>query len=670
MLALAMPALCWSACNALDAPGPKGNVVLIPTDVRVAQLTAAPPPPISGGTLAVSANGKVAVAADPDRDRVSIVDLDTQLVQQIALESGDEPGRVVLDDSGRAYVALRHGAALAVVDLASGQLQQRLPVCAAPRGMVFDAEQRLVHVACMDGRLLSVGPVPQPTTDQQPSAAEQEIVRDVQVGLDLRDVMLRGKQLWVSSFKRVELMRLEADGHVAERVAPSDFALSEVTSFESPSMNHARVLQPHLAYRSISDASGHLLVLHQGESTEEVAIDQPDGNSAAQSPYGGGGACDGIVTPAITTIDAQGGIATVAARSGVLSVDMAVSSDNNMLAVVQAGATDPIAPQRQTIFNRDGFADAPTAIGQVSVPGFGATAPTPDGTMTTLNLFDRREPQQDCMFGTTVAVGGQSTAVAFRPRPQTSEPTLVNMDTDWLVQSREPARLTLVTMRAQGGFSASVIDLGGDSVRDTGHDLFHRDAGAGVACASCHAEGAEDGHVWNFTRLGLRRTQALHVGLEGTAPFHWAGDESDLSHLMSDVFVGRMGGVHQSDARVSALTRWLFALQPPAAPIAALADADAVERGHTLFMSPEVSCGSCHSGDKLTNNRTVDVGTGEPLQVPSLRGIAYRAPFMHNGCALTLHDRFSPTCGGAAHGHTSDLEPAQVDDLVAYLQTL
>jgi mono/diheme cytochrome c family protein len=410
-------------------------------------------------------------------------------------------------------------------------------------------------------------------------------------------------------------------------------------------------------------------VLHQGESTEEVGIDQPaDGDPGGHSPYGGtAGACGGgIVTPAITTIDPKGGIATVAAQSGVLSVDMAVSSDNNMLAVVQAGATDPSAPQRQTFFDEDGTSgiSAPQAV----PPRFGSSTSVADGTTTVLSFFDRRQPQQDCVFGLPFGVGGQSTAVAFRPRAAASEPTLVSMDSDWLVQSREPARLTLVTMRVPGSFSASVIDLGGESVRDTGHDLFHRDAGAGVACASCHAEGAEDGHVWNFTRLGLRRTQALHVGLEGTAPFHWAGDESDLNHLMSDVFVGRMGGVHQSDARVSALTRWLFALQPPAAPLTL--DATAVERGQTLFQSPEVACSSCHSGDKLTNNRTVDVGTGEPLQVPSLRGIAYRAPYMHNGCALTLRDRFSPSCGGTAHGNIGDLQPRQIDDLVAYLRTL
>jgi len=89
-----------------------------------------------------------------------------------------------------------------------------------------------------------------------------------------------------------------------------------------------------------------------------------------------------------------------------------------------------------------------------------------------------------------------------------------------------------------------------------------------------------------------------------------------------------------------------------------------------LFQSAEVGCSSCHNGDKLTNNRTVDVGTGEALQVPSLRGIAYRAPFMHDGCALTLRDRFSPACGGKAHGNTDALQPNDIDDLVAYLQEL
>lgn len=58
-------------------------------------------------------------------------------------------------------------------------------------------------------------------------------------------------------------------------------------------------------------------------------------------------------------------------------------------------------------------------------------------------------------------------------------------------------------------------------------------------------------------------------------------------------------------------------------------------------------------------------------RVPSLRGLAQRAPYMHGGCAPTLQARSDPACGGGdKHGRTSRLTADQVDDLVAYLLTL
>ena len=76
--------------------------------------------------------------------------------------------------------------------------------------------------------------------------------------------------------------------------------------------------------------------------------------------------------------------------------------------------------------------------------------------------------------------------------------------------------------------------------------MFHVDAGGGVACASCHPEGGEDGRVWNFTCLGPRRSQSLRGGLSGTEPFHWDGDMPDFSTLVQTVFVGRMSGPQPS----------------------------------------------------------------------------------------------------------------------------
>jgi cytochrome c peroxidase len=58
------------------------------------------------------------------------------------------------------------------------------------------------------------------------------------------------------------------------------------------------------------------------------------------------------------------------------------------------------------------------------------------------------------------------------------------------------------------------------------------------------------------------------------------------------------------------------------------------------------------------------------LQVPSLRAVSFRAPFMHDGCANTLADRFGTCGGGDKHGHTSQLSVGQRDDVVAYLESL
>jgi cytochrome c peroxidase len=83
-----------------------------------------------------------------------------------------------------------------------------------------------------------------------------------------------------------------------------------------------------------------------------------------------------------------------------------------------------------------------------------------------------------------------------------------------------------------------------------------------------------------------------------------------------------------------------------------------------------VGCMNCHNGAKLTDNFTVDVGTGGKFQVPSLLGVGQRVPLMHDGCAQTLRARFDAPCGGTAHGNTSQLREDQLSDLIAYLESI
>jgi hypothetical protein len=153
--------------------------------------------------------------------------------------------------------------------------------------------------------------------------------------------------------------------------------------------------------------------------------------------------------------------------------------------------------------------------------------------------------------------------------PQTyGEPVALDFAEDgtlW-IQSREPAQL----YRVQPGGNFATFDRFGQSVFDTGHDLFHRPTGGGFACASCHPEGREDGFTFLFDGLPSvgtrRRTQALNVDLQGTAPFHWGGDLADMHELIEVVRGERMGGDPLSPDDMDALTRYVYPCGSPTTP--------------------------------------------------------------------------------------------------------
>ena len=129
-----------------------------------------------------------------------------------------------------------------------------------------------------------------------------------------------------------------------------------------------------------------------------------------------------------------------------------------------------------------------------------------------------------------------------------------------------------------------------------------------------------------------------------------------------------MSGFRLNGEQTSALADWIDTI--PTWKTRPITDGSAVERGRALFDSSDVGCASCHSGASLTNNETVDVGTGAPFQVPSLLGVSRRAPFMHDGCASILFDRFGSCGGGDAHGKTSHLDRDELNDLASYLDSL
>jgi len=632
-----------TGCNSFDkAPegDPNAPRLMIPLDEHAATVSPVTPPAISGGTLSVTADGAFAIVADPDRDRISIVELASRRVAHtIELSPGDEPGRSVEDDQKHVHVALRRSGEVIDLDPQTGSILARRAVCKAPRGLGFEPSTGLLHVACAEGKLVSL------------PAAGGAAVRTLSLGADLRDVLVRGSELWVTRFKSAEVLRVSSTGALTTtaKIPQGQGVLTQPAGDGAQFGNTLKdvAVDAGTAWRAVSNPAGGAVIVHQQGVADEIEVTKP---SASGSAYGGSGmmggfGCDGIVKNAVTTVSADGTMVTTPFSGAPLPVDVAVSANQAWIAVAHAGPLDLEAPRPSLIFpDNNDLAPQPTGFSGFATPTVSIMAP---GDLT---LARGCTPTQGAQITDPV------TAVAFTPTGAL------------LAQTREPAQLLIIDNLPSG--APEIVALQGESRLDTGHELFHRDAGGGIACASCHPEGGEDGRTWHFADTGARRTQALHVGLRDTAPFHWAGDLPNVGALMSSVFVGRMGGVRESSPRVSALSQWLFSLKAPAA----IRDAtdEAALRGQALFRSADVGCTTCHSGAKLTNNQSVVIDTHakQKLQVPSLVAVGYRAPFMHDGCAATLSARFDPACGGDAHGNTAGLTNTQRDDLIAYLESL
>lgn len=670
-----------------------------------------PPPPISGGTLLVTRDGAHAVASDPERDNLYVVDLKTHAVVVIALTAGDEPGRLVEDGAARVHVALRSGGALVTLDPVKGSIVGRRAVCAAPRGLAWDATTDLVWVACATGELVGL-----PAAG---GAASQSLTLE----RDLRDVVVNAGSVAVTKFRSAEVLRVSADGTVTRR-----------DPLPSPDSSFAA----HVAWRTVAGPGGTLVAVHQAESTNSVETQMQGGYGGGGcgpgGPVGFGGGTSGggpvpnnglPVTSPPSPIPVFDASPVVAVEDASLSTSLDAGSAAD--AAVDAGAPDfvavdtgapvpaPLPPpppppglvgggnlpgpssSQGCIANANGAASSQlfSAV-PVSTPPMGClpsgivvsvlTALAPDGSVILNTEFPGVLPVDVAISpdGSNVAAvspgnaftSGLGSLFLFNACGLTldSRPILEKDGTSiqpiavafngpqLLVQTRQPSELRIYT----ANLPEVSIALSPASREDTGHDVFHTQAGGMIACASCHPEGRDDGHVWTLNNSN-RRTPSLQGTIAGTAPYHWPGDEADLNTLVNDVYTIRMNGGQLPPDQMGALTGWVQTV--PAPPASTSSKSSAATRGQALFERADVGCASCHSGPKFTNNKTMDVGTGGSFQVPPLVGVAWRTPLMHDGCATTIADRFGK-CSTSAHGSTGTLSASDISDLIAYLETL
>ena len=605
--------------SALVLGGPPGNFrpPALPTNVTTLDDG---PPALSGGTLLATRDGQWLVASDPDRDQLYVISVERRALEQTrTLAIGAEPGRLIEDGQGRIHVVLRGGKSIVSTELREPRLVER-PVCDLPRGIAYDAARDLLHVACAEGKLVTLGADP-----------DSGVQRVLELGRDLRDVVVHDGKLFVSRFRAAELLELNGEGAVVGLSKPPRFVSDEAPSgpvreaeadcLQPPEqrVSHGNSYSPNVAWRTIDLPGVGVAMLHQ-QASEAVF-------RTTSGAYAGGNlvCSQAPVRSALTLLAGPAGYGGPL-QVALLAVDVAVSPGGAKFAVASPGGF--WIGLHGMLFNN---------------PMIGATG---DGSCVgnTADLLPKDSVRSEL---------GPVTAAAFA-----SDDVLV-------LQAREPAEI--VFLNAADGSVTARLNLEQPSRFDFGHTVFHSVTQAGLACASCHPEGMDDGHTWEFDGIGLRRTQSLRGGILGSEPFHWNGDIPDFEHLVDDVYSGRMNGFQMEPAEKLALASWIDRLP---ALRASARDAVAAQRGRELFQSRELGCAGCHSGTSFTNNETHDVGTGAALQVPSLQNVSFRTPLLHDGCAQTLRDRFGPCGGGDSHGHTSQLSTAQLADLIAYLETL
>ncbi len=337
-----------------------------------------------------------------------------------------------------------------------------------------------------------------------------DVVSRVELSPDLRDVVVQGDRVFVSTFRGAEVIVLDADV-VSERFRPVD---ATVRNAEGDGVD----LVPLVAYRLVATRSG-VLALHQRASSSAIDVERP-------GAYSGGMECQaGIVHGSVTRFDGDSEPGAGPALGGMaLPVDVAISPDGTRFAVANGAA----------------FPRFSTQVG-----------------IQPLAALDRATAADCLPIGGAIRVEGPSqvSALAFHPSGAL------------IVQFREPGLLRVLDFPGESGDFQDVLLPGALSVYDPGHALFHQQTGSATACASCHPGAHEDGHTWELGTTGPRRTQSLLGGLLDTAPFHWSGDQPDLGAIMNVTFTERMSGGTLSPHQIDELGVWLDAQPaPPALP--------------------------------------------------------------------------------------------------------
>ncbi len=617
--------------------------------------------------LAISESGETLYVALADRDEVRAVDADTgEVLATVAIVG--HPHRLTRLGDGRVAVSARYAGTVSVIDVEGERVDGTVVVGSDPFAVVEAGDDLIVAVAG-EGDLAVVSLSTMALSSRIPLPSD-----------DPRGLAIDGDRVVVSHFTDSRLSVVSLDrGEVTERIS---MKLPSKPFFFPKQMD-----QLTLVPGSADVAVPHVEV-NNDPAQFATGVSSSFGAIAPAQYYNAGPTGFPAAVPAVSRADVDVGVIisddTSDGTAGIFGREPAgpVSPIINPLsrtllagrfvngptavALADDGALELVVSQnsgnvmvRRSVLG-DGH-DSIVAVADLDV-GVDSVVLSPCGDRAyVFNAFDQ-------------SVTHFAVPAGFRP-PNSRFDDPGTGDANGGVRDEEIVKLD--TQR----FVVAEQALPEEIVR--GRRFFHQvgpsmTRNGAIACASCHPGGGDDGTTWAFAE-GPRQSPPLWGGITQTAPFHWDQVVRDMADISRVTIIGRMGGTGLGRTDMNAIGAFLDAIPAPAPRITVGVEAESVARGARLFASESTGCVTCHAGAAYTDNLAHDVKTGvghvpretaTVFATPPLMGLAFTGPYMHDGSAETIRDVIEDYVLTDKMGFGSHLSDADVDDLVAFLETL
>jgi YVTN family beta-propeller protein len=649
----------------------------------------------ASGSIGITRDDALLFAADADLDTVFVVDAKTQVVLS-EVKVGRQPEKVLVGPDDTVYVTNRLDRSVSVIRRGDTTESARVAVGVEPVALAASSDGKLLYVVNATSRTDS-----EFGTLMAIDTATLQVKWELPVGHEPRGLTLMGDgKAAISLYKQGDLVLVDLNTAKVTRSGTGLFtalnasALGITTtnggSFDAPPRRDPfggpTTARPVGLEALTVSPDGTQLYAPSLLATDSVLNTAPAGTpppidgSGSGSGYGGGSCgATAVAAPALLTFDAEGtpqvdDLTLCQGQDARNRPPMLLTSPTPELPVQGPRALALESSGRFLfIVNQESNNVAVVATAQRG-DVTGGSRPTP--------TFDSRFPANTGTVSTLVSVGAGPTGVVVT---HDGKAAFVFNAFDHSISRLESVSgrvtnsgTTQLTTRE----ALSPAAVAGRKLFFSATDARMNNPATGISCATCHLEGREDGHVWNFPD-GPRQTPSLQGRmLTKTAPFHWNGEFVDLLAFMSHTVTNRMGGQGVTPLMEQQVAAFIDAMPAADNPHKDTAP-EVVARGKAAFDKAE--CGSCHNSETFTDNSFADVGTlvrsgsvqddvtllpHGGLNTPSLLGLSRTAPYLHDGSALTLKARLLTGKALDLHGKTASLSDAEVDDLVAYLKTL